>query len=224
MVSLVKTFIFYCLIKQSELYFGAASPIGAPPNCGQYGFRCTNSHEYQLCVDADDGVGDGGGGSVVDTFMTPAITHPCPKDMLCDEDNESYCSLPDDERDSIILMGTKPVGGGCQSVIQTVRSSPNSKNPAALGLAKVVRAHQSKFAGGNLNIQRQAVANFRNDGEVVAQVQENDDNGAAAAAEMCITPPAPFDCDMLGYFAGNVDGAIKLRPAATNFFFISRSQ
>lgn len=197
MVSLVKAFIFYSLIKQSEFLYCFASPLGGhanqPPPCGQYGFRCTTSHEYEICVESDDGSDIG----------IPAINHSCPRDMLCDEDNESYCSLPDDGRDSIILVGKPHFGLDCDV------SDLKYDNAFELRRRCELQTNERQNDAVNLNIQKNTAANFVDGGN-------SDDDGGRdrklmdkvvgndyESPELCITPPAPFECDMLGYFAGD---------------------
>lgn len=154
------------------IVFCAADPMPATEApCGQYGFRCTNSHEYVICETPNE----------VDDNAMPIITHPCPKDMLCDEDNESFCSLPFDEMYPIV-MG-RPYGGSKESVQELV---------------------DSPYLG--VELQKARRVHFGLEGETVEAMEEEDKETTTEAVEdntPCITPnPPPFECDMLGYFTG----------------------
>lgn len=72
----IKTFLllFYCLITWS----GAQTTN----NCGEYGFRCINLHEYVMCPINDE----------ENSTANIEISRSCTENMTCDEENPSFCS------------------------------------------------------------------------------------------------------------------------------------
>lgn len=182
MVSIVKSFIFYYLVKQVEFLLCRANPVGVVNKgneltCGQYGFHCINSHEYELCLTTDE----------VEDNVLPSVTHTCPQDMLCDEENESYCSLPDEDRDSLILIGKS--NGKCPAMKDILKSSD---------ISRAVAVKDEPYVSQGLQSSSKFVNNFNFHDNTAADADDGDNE----VTEMCITPPAPFDCDMLGYFPG----------------------
>lgn len=61
----------------------AATTTEPPPIlCGQYGFRCIDDQYYQVCPLTD----------INGHREEPNIVHECQEELVCDEDNNAYCS------------------------------------------------------------------------------------------------------------------------------------
>lgn len=67
-------------------YYRFASTITAEKHCGEYGFRCVNTHEYEICPLPSEEEEE------ANQAEGPLTTRSCTEGMTCDEENPSYCS------------------------------------------------------------------------------------------------------------------------------------
>lgn len=73
-IFLVTIFIFSTHAQTEE-------PKPDTKHCGEYGFRCINAQEYEICPDLSE----------PDATLTDSGS--CTEEMRCDEENPAFCSL-----------------------------------------------------------------------------------------------------------------------------------
>lgn len=80
---LLLIFVFY--------YYQFSLTTAQATHCGEYGFRCVNQREYEIC-DQSLSLSEQESNNT-DTHLI--ITRSCLEDMRCDEENPAYCSPPE---------------------------------------------------------------------------------------------------------------------------------
>lgn len=85
---LLLTFIFYYNFSLLPSTVAQTVPTEQQEkHCGEYGFRCVNIREYEICSIPSE--------QEANEAETPLITRSCVEGMICDEENPSFCSPPE---------------------------------------------------------------------------------------------------------------------------------